>query len=142
MPTQLNIKLTSQDGVTLNTEGKYCDKDIVVVPQLEDKVVKPTTEKQTITPSSGYAGIRSVEIEAADISNIEPLNITNNGTYTAPEGIGGYSPITVNVQPALQEKTMAKNGEVLPDTGYYGLSRVEVALPEYSGDYMVIEEDE
>jgi hypothetical protein len=37
---------------------------------------------------------------------------------------------------------MAKNGEVLPDTGYYGLSRVEVALPEYSGDYMVIEEDE
>jgi hypothetical protein len=97
MPTQLNIKLTSQNGVTLNTEGKYCDKDIVVVPQLEDRVVTPTTEKQTITPSSGYAGIRSVEIKAADISNIEPLNITNNGTYTAPEGIDGYSPITVNV---------------------------------------------
>ena len=28
---------------------------------------------------------------------IEALDITSNGTYTAPEGIDGYSPITVNV---------------------------------------------
>ena len=29
---------------------------------------------------------------------IEPLEITENGTYTAPEGVDGYSPVTVNVQ--------------------------------------------
>lgn len=28
---------------------------------------------------------------------IEALNITANGTYTAPDGVDGYSPITVNV---------------------------------------------
>lgn len=28
---------------------------------------------------------------------IEPLEITENGTYTAPDGINGYSPVTVNV---------------------------------------------
>ena len=28
---------------------------------------------------------------------IEPLEVTENGTYTAPEGIDGYSPVTVNV---------------------------------------------
>lgn len=28
---------------------------------------------------------------------IEPLTITENGTYTAPDGVDGYSPITVNV---------------------------------------------
>ena len=28
---------------------------------------------------------------------IEPLNITENGTYTAPDGVDGYSPVTVNV---------------------------------------------
>ena len=28
---------------------------------------------------------------------IEPLDITENGTYTAPNGVDGYSPITVNV---------------------------------------------
>lgn len=30
---------------------------------------------------------------------IEKLNITANGTYQAPEGVDGYSPITVNVIP-------------------------------------------
>lgn len=28
---------------------------------------------------------------------IEPLEITENGTYTAPDGVDGYSPVTVNV---------------------------------------------
>ena len=28
---------------------------------------------------------------------IEALDITTNGTYTVPEGIDGYNPITVNV---------------------------------------------
>jgi hypothetical protein len=29
---------------------------------------------------------------------IEPLSVTENGTYTAPNGVDGYSPVTVNVQ--------------------------------------------
>jgi hypothetical protein len=28
---------------------------------------------------------------------IEPLKITKNGTYVAPEGVDGYSPVTVSV---------------------------------------------
>lgn len=28
---------------------------------------------------------------------IEPLDVTENGTYTAPNGVDGYSPVTVNV---------------------------------------------
>lgn len=28
---------------------------------------------------------------------IEPLTVTENGTYTAPDGVDGYSPVTVNV---------------------------------------------
>lgn len=28
---------------------------------------------------------------------IEPLSVTENGTYTAPDGVDGYSPITVDV---------------------------------------------
>lgn len=30
---------------------------------------------------------------------IEPLNVTANGTYTAPDGVDGYSPVTVAVVP-------------------------------------------
>ena len=60
----LNILLKSQDGITLNTKGKYCDKNILVAPQLEDKTVTPTTEQQIITASDGYAGIRQVIVKA------------------------------------------------------------------------------
>ena len=28
---------------------------------------------------------------------IEPLTVTENGTYTAPSGVDGYNPVTVNV---------------------------------------------
>lgn len=74
MPTQLNIKLTSQDGITLNTKGKYCDKNISITPQLEDKVVVPTTEQQIITVSDGYVGIRSVQVEATASEAIMTYN--------------------------------------------------------------------
>lgn len=30
---------------------------------------------------------------------IEPLNITENGTYTTPTGVDGYNPVVVDVQP-------------------------------------------
>ena len=30
---------------------------------------------------------------------VQALNVTENGTYTPPEGVDGYSPVTVNVDP-------------------------------------------
>ena len=29
---------------------------------------------------------------------IEPLEVTENGSYTAPDGVDGYSPVVVNVE--------------------------------------------
>lgn len=36
-------------------------------------------------------------------ATIEPLTITENGTYTAPDGIDGYSPVTVEVKGSGEE---------------------------------------
>lgn len=36
---------------------------------------------------------------AANKAVIEPLTITENGTYTAPEGVDGYNPVTVEIDP-------------------------------------------
>lgn len=54
---------------TLKTSGKYCEADIEVIN----------------TPDSGDAPV------------INPLSVTSNGTYTAPAGVDGYAPVTVNV---------------------------------------------
>lgn len=67
--SEINISIEGGTSKRLLTAGKYCDKDIVV------------------TASGG---------DATD-SIVEPLNVTENGTYVAPIGVNGYSPVTVNV---------------------------------------------
>lgn len=63
-----NIEVEGGTSIRLPTAGKYCDRDIVVTAT--GVVVEPV---------------------------IEALEVTENGTYTAPEGVDGYSPVTVNV---------------------------------------------
>lgn len=67
--SEFNIEVEGSSSVRLPTAGKYCDRDIVV------------------TATGGGA---------AD-PVIQALEITANGTYTAPNGVDGYSPVTVNV---------------------------------------------
>lgn len=67
--SELNINVAGGSSTRLLTAGKYCDKDILIV-------------------ASG---------SEAEPAVIEALEITANGTYTAPEGVDGYSPVTVNV---------------------------------------------
>lgn len=54
-------------------------------------------------------------------------NISENGSYSASaDNLDGYSSVNVNVAPPLQEKTATANGNITPDSGYYGLSQVTV----------------
>lgn len=62
---------------------------------------------------------------------IEPLEVTENGTYTAPDGVDGYSPVVVNVpdpEVVLQDKTITENGTYTADSGYDGLGSVTVEV--------------
>lgn len=60
------------------------------------------------------------------------LDVTANGTYDAPPEIKGYRQVNVAVPIPIfttQEKTATENGDVVPDTGYDGLSKVVVEVP-------------
>ena len=64
---------------------------------------------------------------------IESLSITENGTYTAPSGVDGYSPISVEVAdtPAVIESlSITENGIYTASSGVDGYSPITVNVPE------------
>lgn len=61
--------------------------------------------------------------------NILELSVTENGTYTVPEGYDGYNPVSVSVpipQPVLNSLSVTENGTYTPPTGVDGFNEVEV----------------
>lgn len=48
--------------------------------------------------------ILSIETGGAE-PIVRPLNITSNGTYTAPNGVDGYNPVTVNVPQSSEDRS-------------------------------------
>lgn len=72
-----------------------------------DASASDVKEGKTFTSKDGLK-VTGTHQCAAD-SVVEALTVTENGTYTAPEGVDGYSPITVNVAseeiPAVEQAT-------------------------------------
>ena len=93
-----NITVEGGASVRLPTAGKYCDRDIIITAEggTEDLDVVLTEQEELITElkevlrgnASGGEVIEPI---------IQPLEVTENGTYTAPDGVNGYSPVSVNV---------------------------------------------
>lgn len=95
----MSHKITVESGtsVRLPTAGKYCDRDIVVTATggAEDLDDVLTEQEALITELQDT--LRGKAAGGAANPVIEPLEITENGAYTAPDGVDGYSPVTVNV---------------------------------------------
>ena len=62
----------------------------------------------TYKPSEMAAAITAISGGGEPV--IEALSVTSNGTYTAPDGVDGYSPVTVNVPQS--------GGPEIPDSAF------------------------
>lgn len=62
------------------------------------KEINITSNGTTVEDVTNYASAEiNVNVQSGASPVIESLAITENGTYTAPSGVDGYSPVTVNV---------------------------------------------
>lgn len=68
------------------------------------------------------------------------LNVTANGSYDVTDKASVTVAVPEN-EPKLQEKTITMNGDVFPDSGYDGLSKVTVNVPT-GGEETFVEPDE
>lgn len=73
---------------------------------------------------------KPILFESGDIpAVINPLSITENGTYQVPEGVDGFNPVSVNVpsiEPVLNSLTVTENGTYIPEQGVDGFNEVNV----------------
>lgn len=116
------ITLT-ENGTTTREDG-WNSVTVNVQPDLESKIVEPTTVQQVVTPTTGYDGLSSVTVNAVTSSidqNIQAGNIKSGVSILGIDGTfeGG----------TLQSKTVSSSTTqqtVTPDAGNYGLSQVVV----------------
>ena len=105
----------------------------------------PSTSQQYLNIPAGLNDTaRYYQIIGMDLA---PLNVTQNGTYNASDvDITGFNTVTVNVPTGgatLQTKSKTytptesqQTDSILPDTGYDGMSQVDVTVNAISSSYV------
>lgn len=100
--------------------------------ELQEKTVTPATSSQTVTPDSGYDGLARVTVNAIPPNYEDVAEETEAYTDSLGEleSVINSLPDAGDTTITLQEKTATPSTaaqNILPDSGYDGLSKVTVA---------------
>ena len=123
-----NIK---KDVQILGVTGTLEDIPAVV----ESLSITPTTSAQSFTPTSGVDGYAPVTVSAVD-SSID-ANITAGNIKSGVE-ILGVEGTYAGESPNLQSKIARQNGVVTADSGYDGLSSVDIGVGQIGDTYEAV----
>lgn len=129
----MNINVTKSAGVVLKTQGKYCARDITVVPTLEEKSVTPTESAQEIVPSNGNCGISKVNVGAVQTETKTITPTTSQQTFTPTSGKYFKQVICQAIQ--TETKTVAPSASAQtysPSSGKYFANFTVSAVPSQS----------
>ncbi len=58
----IQLRMTSPNGITLGTSGKYCPDNVEVIPVLQEKTVAVSEGPLNILPDSGKVGLSKVTV--------------------------------------------------------------------------------
>ena len=141
------IDIVESQGVEV--EGLYskllegianCRYQILYNWYFADIVIPPTTV-ELVNDGDSISINGFISIDSNDVVHvyslerhpvINPLSVSQNGEYIAPDGVDGYSPVQVNVVPTINPLSVSQNGEYTAPEGVDGYSPVQVnVVPEY-----------
>lgn len=94
-----SVLITTKDGETLPTNGKYCVDDIVVQPALE---IKTITSNGEIFPSENYCGFEKVTVNVQTAPKLQTKTVTPKElqqSVSPDSGYDGLSGVTVEAIP-------------------------------------------
>lgn len=119
MSEVMQFEITSKDGVTLETEGRICEKNIRVVPRLAPLEAELGG---TYRVPDGYTGYGDVTVNP----KLLPLTVEMPGTYLVPEGYAGHG--EVKCEPLLTNLTVTNNGTYTTPEGFAGYDEIQVEV--------------
>lgn len=99
--------------------------------------IPPTYVEMTATDEEVFIN-GGVSVDLDDIIHIEslsgqpiiePLTVSENGTYTPDEGVDGFAPVEVEINPVIESLEVTTNGVYTVPTGVDGYSPVTVRVP-------------
>lgn len=77
-------------------DSELTAEEIEEVLEAINGILTPANNGKVLAISNGRFEARSVQWGGGS-AVVEPLSITQNGTYNPPSGVDGYAPVTVNV---------------------------------------------
>lgn len=164
--TLIEKELTTVDGITLLTSGKYCEKDIKVTPAnpeniiagnirsgveilgvtgnyagegvtLQEKIVNPTTSVQNVTPDANYDGLSKVIVSAIQ-TQTKSATPTKGAQNITPDS--GKFLSSVSVAP-IPEEYIIPAGEIsITQNGSVSVKNYETANVNVAAPEPVLQE--
>ena len=107
------------------------NRNVTIKTQLKEKNLLDCitiTENGVYYPTEGLDGYNKITVAVPEPVLLD-AEFEYNGTYTIEDG-DGWSGVTINVSPVVEELTAVENGTYTPNSGVDGFDRVVVAVPE------------